>query len=138
MEKKAEVRRFGPLSLSLIILLAAVGIISSYLGASRTISNTPGGGTLLLLGVVSLLGCAFISVGIASTRVERVEKKYHSLRSLVGKEGFVKEQIPAGGKGVVLVENELWSATSPEEIPAGKRVKIVNIEDLTVHVVGSE
>jgi len=100
----------------------------------RILSNEVGGGTFLLLGVILIVTSILITVGIATTRIDRITKRYHNLSSYVGKNGIVKEKIPAGGRGVVLVENELWTAFSNDEINEGELVTIVNIEGVTLIV----
>jgi len=52
---------------------------------------------------------------------------------LVGKTGIARTAVTPQG-GVVLVENELWSAVSSEEIPPGSAIKVIGIEDLKLHV----
>ncbi|MEM0117577.1 MAG: NfeD family protein [Conexivisphaerales archaeon] len=129
-----SVKRFTGYTILLILLVAASGIAVTAIGIRRMLSNTVGGGTLLLLGVFLILASVLITLGVATTRIDRVTKRYHNLTSYIGKQGIVKERIPAGGKGVVLVENELWSAISDEQIQQGELVTIVNIEGVILVV----
>jgi membrane-bound serine protease (ClpP class) len=134
MTDKIAQKKFTAYSLLLILLIAISGIAISVLGVERVISNEVGGGTFLLLGVILIVTSILITVGIATTRIDRITKRYHNLSSYVGKNGIVKEKIPAGGRGVVLVENELWTAFSNDEINEGELVTIVNIEGVTLIV----
>jgi|BEDMetMinimDraft_2_1075160.scaffolds.fasta_scaffold00189_2 Membrane protein implicated in regulation of membrane protease activity len=134
MTDKTAQKKFTAYSLLLILLIAISGIAISVLGVERMISNEVGGGTFLLLGVILIVTSILITVGIATTRIDRITKRYHNLSSYVGKNGIVKEKIPAGGRGVVLVENELWTAFSNDEINEGELVTIVNIEGVTLIV----
>jgi membrane-bound serine protease (ClpP class) len=134
MTDKTAQKKFTAYSLLLILLIAISGIAISVLGVERVISNEVGGGTFLLLGVILIVTSILITVGIATTRIDRITKRYHNLSSYVGKNGIVKEKIPAGGRGVVLVENELWTAFSNDEINEGELVTIVNIEGVTLIV----
>ncbi len=134
MTDKTAQKKFTAYSLLLILLIAISGIAISILGVERVISNEVGGGTFLLLGVILIVTSILITVGIATTRIDRITKRYHNLSSYVGKNGIVKEKIPAGGRGVVLVENELWTAFSNDEINEGELVTIVNIEGVTLIV----
>jgi len=134
MTDKTAQKKFTAYSLLLILLIAISGIAISILGVERMISNEVGGGTFLLLGVILIVTSILITVGIATTRIDRITKRYHNLSSYVGKNGIVKEKIPAGGRGVVLVENELWTAFSNDEINEGELVTIVNIEGVTLIV----
>jgi membrane protein implicated in regulation of membrane protease activity len=95
-----------------------------------------GGGTLVAAGLILLLVDVALVVGLATTRAERVKKTYHRLQAMVGEQGIVKDAIPAHGKGVVLVRNELWSATSSTKLPSGSLVKIVKIEGIILYVEG--
>ncbi len=52
---------------------------------------------------------------------------------LVGKTGIARTAITPQG-GVVLVESELWSAVSSEEIPPGSAVRVVGVDGLTLRV----
>jgi len=47
----------------------------------------------------------------------------------------VKKKIKAGGEGVVLVESELWTATSDEELEEGEKVVVLGVSGLKL-VVG--
>jgi membrane-bound serine protease (ClpP class) len=134
MTDKTAQKKFTAYSLLLILLIAISGIAISILGVERVISNEVGGGTFLLLGVILIVTSILITIGIATTRIDRITKRYHNLSSYVGKNGIVKEKIPAGGRGVVLVENELWTAFSNDEINEGELVTIVNIEGVTLIV----
>lgn len=126
--------RFGPGTISILLVLTLMGAILAFFGVTRTLANIEGGGTLLLLGAIILLADVFLIVGIATTRITRVEKRYHHLPSLVGKKGVVKSSITGGGRGVVLVDNELWTATSEEELGEGTVVKIINIQGVILSV----
>jgi membrane-bound serine protease (ClpP class) len=134
MTDKTAQRRFSAYSLLLILLIAVSGIVISALGVERMVSNEVGGGTLLLLGVILIVISILVTIGVATTRIDRITKRYHNLSSYIGKNGIVKEKIPARGRGVVLVENELWTAFSNDEIQEGELVTIVNIEGVTLIV----
>lgn len=84
----------------------------------------------MILGAILILSSLLIALGIATTRTDKISKRYHNLNQLIGKKGLVKERIPAGGKGVILVDNELWTAMSDQEIEKGMQVIIINIEGI--------
>jgi membrane protein implicated in regulation of membrane protease activity len=113
-----------------------MGLLCIAIGYERVLDAQEGGGTLVVGGLVILLVDFAIVVGLASTRVKRVEKAYHRIPALVGEEGMVKERIPAEGRGVVLVRNELWTATSSSELPPGSRIKIVKTDGVLLYVEG--
>ena len=71
--------------------LAAVGLVSLALGYLRVQASQEGGGTLVAGGLLLLLVDIAVVVGLATTRVSRVEKAYHRIPAMVGEEGTVKE-----------------------------------------------
>ena len=136
MSASRNVGRFGVIGLTFITGVALVCVISLVIGYMRVIGNQQGGGTLVAVGLLFLLVDVALVVGLATTRAERVKKTYHRLQAMVGEQGIVKDVIPAHGKGVVLVRNELWSATSSTKLPSGSLVKIVKIEGIILYVEG--
>lgn len=57
--------------------------------------------------------------------------------SLIGKEGVVEVEVVAGTmRGKVRISNVIWSATSEQTIPVGKKVKVMHSEG--VHVIVKE
>jgi membrane protein implicated in regulation of membrane protease activity len=136
MQSNRNVGRFGVIGLAFITVLGLVCAASVIIGYMRVIGNEGGGATLVAAGFLLLLVDVALVVGLATTRAERVKKTYHRLQALVGEQGVVKDTIPAHGKGVVLVRNELWSATSASELASGSPVKIVKIEGILLHVEG--
>ena len=136
MSGSKNVGRFGVIGLTFIAGLAVVSAASLIFGYLRVTNSEEGGGTLVAAGLVLLLVDVALVVGLATTRAERVKKTYHRLQSMVGEHGIVKDSIPAQGKGVVLVRNELWSATSSSGLPSGSSVKIVKIEGILLYVEG--
>jgi membrane protein implicated in regulation of membrane protease activity len=137
VEGNRRVGRFGALSWAIIGGLAVLSVALIAVGYARMEANQSGGGTLLSGGLLFAFVDVALVVGLATTMVTRVGKRYHRLEGMVGEEGVVKETIPAGGKGVVLLRHELWSATSANELVAGTRVKIIKIEGILLHVEGS-
>jgi len=59
-----------------------------------------------------------------------------SMDSLSGKIGFVTTDIEPGSiSGKVKIDNQIWSATSDSEIPAGKKVEVIESEGVHVKVI---
>ncbi len=52
---------------------------------------------------------------------------------MLGREGIVKSKVTPQG-GVVLIESELWTAFSDEEIEEGARVRVVDVEGVRLKV----
>ncbi len=77
--------------------------------------------------------CGLLAVVIAKG-AEALRLRAPSLEEkLVGKTGIARTAVTPRG-GVVLVENELWSAVSDEEIPPGSAVKVIEIDGLKLRV----
>lgn len=57
--------------------------------------------------------------------------------ALMGREGIVSQDIPAGGYGRVAIDGDDWKATAKESIGSGVKVKVVGRESiiLTVEMV---
>jgi membrane protein implicated in regulation of membrane protease activity len=136
MQSSKNVGRFGVIGLAFVTGLGLVCAASIIIGYMRVMGNEGGGGTLLAAGFLLLFVDVALVVGLATTRAERVKKSYHRLQAMVGEQGIVRDTIPAHGKGVVLVRNELWTATSASELASGSPVKIVKIEGIILHVEG--
>ncbi|HVP22386.1 MAG TPA: NfeD family protein [Conexivisphaerales archaeon] len=136
MASSRKAGRFGFMALSFIAALALLGVAISAVGFMRITGNEGGGLTLLAGGLLLLLVDFAVVVGLATTRVARVEKTYHRVPAMVGHGGIVKERIPANGRGVVLVQNELWTASSERELPPGTRIKIVKTDGILLYVEG--
>ncbi len=110
-------------------VLAMVGACISALGLMMIYESAP----MLPISIWSeammgLMVCASGLLGFYLYKIRTALKKrpiVHSPRSLIGKEGIVKRRIPAGGEGVVLVESELWTATSDEDLEEGEKVLVI-------------
>ncbi|MEM0286574.1 MAG: NfeD family protein [Nitrososphaerota archaeon] len=130
--------RFSPLSIIVIACIVSFGILWIVQGAYRVVIHEAGGGTLFTVGLLLIIIATGLALGISATSIKKVEKRYYDIKTLVGKEGIVKQSIPLGGRGVVYAEGELWTAMSDTALPAGSRVKIVNIEGVVLTVKGKE
>jgi len=126
--------RIGVRAPVLLAGFALIGIACVLVGYQRIVGGEVGGGTLLVGGVLILLVLIAVFVGLASSRMTSVTKTYHRIPAMIGEDGVVKETIPAGRRGVVLVRNELWSATSASEILVGTRIKIVKTDGILLYV----
>lgn len=119
-------------------ILAILGAIISSIGLILVYQSLPflpmtvWSGTLVLILIFSSSLAGFYLYKIRSA-MKRIP--VHSIESLIGKEGIVKKKIKAGGEGVVLVESELWTATSDEELEEGEKVVVLGVNGLKL-VVG--
>jgi inner membrane protein len=67
-------------------------------------------------------------------RVREARGFRDAIDELVGKQGFVVEDIPEGRHGIVKVGSEIWSATSEEALPQGTQVIVVNRGNAVIEV----
>ncbi len=88
------------------------------------------GGLIIIVIVVGFLGFYLHKI----REVVMKGKSPLDIDTLIGKKGVVKERIEPGKLGVVLVESDLWSATSDEIIEVGESVVIVDIEGVILKV----
>lgn len=119
-------------------VLAVLGAIISSIGLILIYQSTP----FLSMSIWSgtLISLLILSSGFAGFYLYKIRKALkgrplHSLESLIGKSGVVKRRIPAGGEGVVLVESELWTATSEEDLEEGEKIVVLDVRGLRL-VVG--
>lgn len=85
----------------------------------------------ILTGLALLTGLVAV---IVAKGAEVIRAPAPSLEgTLIGKTGIARTPVSPRG-GVVLVESELWSAVSEDEIPAGSRVVVVEVDGLTLRV----
>ncbi len=123
-------------------VLAIIGACISALGLVMIYESAP----MLPMSVWSevmagLLVCASGLLGFYLYKMRAALKMrpvVHTLRSLVGKEGVVKRRIPAGGEGVVLVESELWTATSDEDLEEGEKILVLDVRGMRLVVARCE
>jgi membrane-bound serine protease (ClpP class) len=122
-------------------VLGGGGIIAMFLGALMLVSSpiTPGGVSIgVALGAsipFALLTILLMRLVIRSrswapqTGVDELKREVGVTRSAIG--GLA----PATDRfGMVFVHGELWRADSKVAIPKGKRVRVVGVDGLTLHV----
>src|SRR5262249_61880298 len=122
-------------------VLAGGGVIAMLLGALMLVRSpiTPGGVSVgVALGATvpfALLTILLMRLVIRSrswvpqTGVEELKREVGVTRSAIGGLGPATDRV-----GLVFVHGELWRADSTVAIPTGKRVRVVGVEGLTLHV----
>lgn len=90
-----------------------------------------------LLVVASVGSMLFIRPSLLRL-IHNREERASNADALLGREGTVIDDIPAGGYGYVKVDGDEWRATGSEAIASGQRVRIVARESIVVTVVRSE
>lgn len=122
------VQVFGAAGAILLLLAAGLEYFSNPFALS-------GAATSVLAGLAILAG--FLAI-IILKGAEALKAPSPSLEErLRGKIGVARTTVTPKG-GIVLVENELWSAVSDEEIPPGSKVLVKEVEGLTLRVKRAE
>ncbi len=84
------------------------------------------------IGAATVFTSAFF-LGIVGAAVRALSRKVTSgVEGLIGAEGVAKTDLKP--QGLVQVKGEEWQARSAQPIHKGKRVKVIRLEGLTVHV----
>lgn len=60
--------------------------------------------------------------------------KHFDMSRMVGKEGRMESDVPAGGRGVANIGSEEWTVTSSTEIGKGTRVRVIGVSGLELIV----
>ena len=98
-------------------------------GGYLTVYAIPRGNTdYLISGIFILMIGAGLGIGFHRTETRKITKKYFSASTLVGKQGRAQVAFAAGTKGVVQLENELWSSFCAEDLQAGDAVEVVSVD----------
>ena len=122
-------------------VLAVGGVVAMLLGAVMLI-RSPLTGAGVSLGVALGATLPFAALTVFLMRLvlrSRGWKPATGAEQLIGAIGEVTAAIEptqgnGSGRGMVRVHGELWRAVSREMIPIGARVRVVQVEGLTLHV----
>ena len=115
-------------------MLSVGGILSTFLGSIMLmdsiepyyrISRT------LIFGVTGLTALFFL-VGLGFAFKVQRRKVVTGIEGLIGTTGETTTEVDPEGK--VKVHGEIWSAVSDTPIPAGKRIKVINMDGMVVRV----
>ncbi len=115
-------------------LLTIGGIISLFLGSFMLIRVTPPilaiSWKVIIPSVVLMVAVFAVAMGLA-LKAQRA-KPTTGMRGIVGEVGVARTKVKGSGK--VFVHGEIWNATSEEPIRKGEKVKVVDIEGLTLKI----
>lgn len=112
------------------------GVVALFFG-SLILVDLPGGASISLAVIIPavILTAAFFIFAIGAGLKAQRRKPTTGVSSLVGMTGVVQEAIdPDKGKGLVMVYGALWSAKSNGRLARGARVKVINVEGMTLTV----
>lgn len=117
-------------------VLAAGGIVSMLLGALFLIrSPITGGGVSLTVALAATIPFAVLVVFLMRLVLRsRKWKPAAGKEELLGAEGIAESGLGAGTEGMIRVRGELWRAVSARAVSAGKPVKVVRVDGLTLAV----
>jgi membrane-bound serine protease (ClpP class) len=117
-------------------VLAAGGVVSMLLGALFLIpAGITGGGVSLSVALSATLPFALLTVILMRLVLRsRKWKPVTGKEELLGAEGVVESGLDGGTTGMIRVHGELWRAVSSRPVSAGKLVKVVRVEGLTLSV----
>ena len=117
-------------------LLTAGGVISMLLGSFMLTSGNPPELRIDWWTIVPTVGfvAAFFLFIVAKALLIQTKKPATGAEGLVGEIAEVEVDIPAGGVGKVFVHGEIWNATSPVEIPRGRRCRVESVDGITLLV----
>jgi membrane-bound serine protease (ClpP class) len=112
------------------------GIISMLLGAMFLIRSplTPAG---VSFGVALAATIPFAFLTVFLMRLVLKSRKWKTAtgkEELIGEEGVVTTALSASGEGMIRIHGELWRASSKQDIPVGKRVRVLRMDGLKLEV----
>ncbi len=118
-------------------LLAIMGSAISSLGLFLVYEGSP----LITLSVraETVIATLIVVSGLIGFYLYKIRESLKGRTALplpedmIGREGVVKSRVTPQG-GVVLIESELWTAFSDEEIEEGARVRVVDVEGVRLKV----
>lgn len=115
-------------------LLGLAGAVAMVAGALMLIdSPITGMGVSLSTALGATIPFALLAIFLMTLILRSYRwKPAVGTETLIGQIGSVTTAID--GTGQVFVAGELWRATAPQKIETGRRVRVVRVEGLTVHV----
>lgn len=124
--KKPGIQLAGVSGIALII----IALIFEYL--SRPYPMFSPSITIVSIGLLLIV---ILLAFVITKALETLKMKTPTLQDkLMGKVGYAKTAIPRGGRGIVYVEGEDWTAESDTDVPQGSRVIVRGIENLILKV----
>lgn len=118
-------------------LLSIGGVISLLLGSLMLFRGPAGLGVSLAVVIPAIvLTAGFFVFAVAMALKAQRRSPVTGAEGMVGRIGTVIEDLRPEGR--VLIHGELWTATAPEEIRRGERVRVVSVDGLHLDVTRSE
>lgn len=118
-------------------VLAAGGVVAMVLGALMLIESPPIPELRVRWELALAVAVPFALITVMLLRLVLRSRHWGATvgrESLVGATGEVRQEIRDARKGLILVAGELWSATAPQTVAVGEKVRVVRMEGLILHV----
>jgi membrane-bound serine protease (ClpP class) len=117
--------------------LLSIGGAASLLFGSMILMDSPAPELQLSLRLVLPVVAGLVGIGVMLVRLAVGAQRQRAVSGpggMVGELGHTLTPLAADTGGDVSVHGELWRATSPEPIPPGARVRVVDVDGLTLTV----
>lgn len=120
-------------------VLGVGGTVSLLIGALMITSGVPGVrvGYNFVVPVVLAVAGIFLVLGRLALQAQRT-RPVTGVEALIGARGRALAPFEPGQSGQIALRGEIWQATSPASIDAGRVVRVVAVDGLTLHVEPSE
>ena len=83
---------------------------------------------------VSLTTAAFVIFALGMALKAKLRKPTTGKEGLLGEKGVALTRIAPGSEGQVKVHGEIWTAWSDKSIRKGQKIRVVEVQGLTVKV----
>ena len=117
-------------------VLTVGGLVAMVIGSLMLFNNNPDPAMRVSLQViipVVLITGAFFALGVWLSLKAMVRRPVSGVEGLVGQEGDARTAITRDG-GTAFVAGAHWNAVADTEIPAGRRMKVVAVKQMTLKV----
>ena len=118
-------------------ILTIGGIVSMVIGSLMLFNNYEVPALRISLSVVlavSLTTAAFVIFALGMALKAKLRKPTTGKEGLLGEKGVALTRIAPGSEGQVKVHGEIWSAWSDKTIRKGQKIRVVEVQGLTVKV----
>jgi membrane-bound serine protease (ClpP class) len=117
-------------------VLTVGGLVAMFMGSLMLFNQNPDPAMRVSLQViipVVLVTAAFFALGVSLSLKAMVRRPVSGVEGLVGQEGDARTAINRDG-GTAFVAGAHWNAVADTEIPAGARVRVVEVRQMTLKV----
>lgn len=107
----------------------AAGAVAAGCGVSLTLQ-------IIIAVVVAVMSLLLIRPRLLRKLHKPERERASNVDAIIGREGVVKEEIPAGGFGYVGIDGDEWKARVDGDmpVPVGTRVRVLSINSIIITV----